>query len=494
MFLTIILAVITGLPPITRDLTGADPGSWEDWVAGEPEPVPFSVKPLFSCSCDDGIDFAVLMEEGLADSLTPGTIERWALDMAPWVGGVLVAEASYSTPEEIRAWLSEMHGQGLDGVVLVGDLPVAWVMMDNAFTRSSETFPCDYFLMDLDGLWEDRWIGYPSAGRPGQDGKYDTWGTSGLAPEIYCARIMPSKIGAEVSLLQAYLDRNHLWRTEGDPLPFQTLCYVDDDWVPFSAEFRDAMRRLYPLVELVSDPQQTCGTDYKENRLTAVYQWISPFVHSSPLLHQWSPGPDTYWKEVKAIDPQARFYNLFACSNCRFTTPNNMGSIYVLGTSYGLAAVGSTKTGSMLRFEPFYQTLGEGGCLGEAYFDWWTAITAGGFSSYEMSWHLGMVMIGDPTLVPAAPMLGLPDDWIASPEPAVMTILENPCVSSVRVGLADGASGVRILDASGRVVASNPAARGGDTVEFDMRGLPSGIYTAVTESPAGVAAVRFARL
>lgn len=200
--LLLVMAALASYPPMTVDLTGADPGTWEEWAAGEPSTVPLTVEPLIVPPAGASTDFAVLFEEGLADSLQPGTIERWVADMTPWVGGVLAAEVSYSTPEELRAWLSDMHADGLQGVVLVGDLPVAWVMMDNAFTRDSETFPCDYFYMDLDGLWQDLWIGYPSAGIPGSDGKYDTWDTSGMAPEIYCARIITSKttLGAEDSL------------------------------------------------------------------------------------------------------------------------------------------------------------------------------------------------------------------------------------------------------------------------------------------------------
>ncbi|MDM7992637.1 MAG: hypothetical protein QUS11_04930 [Candidatus Fermentibacter sp.] len=494
--LLLAFAALASFPPMTVDLTGADPGTWEEWAAGEPSTVPFSLETIIGPPAGAATDFAVLIEEGLADSLVPGTIERWVADMEPWVGGVLVAEASYSTPEELRAWLLEMHAEGLEGVVLVGDLPVAWVMLDNAFARDSETFPCDYFYMDLDGLWEDLWIGYPSAGIPGSDGKYDTWDTSGMAPEIYCARIITSKttIGAEDSLLQAYLDRNHEWRTAGDPLPFQALCYVDNDWAVWGGEFRDAMMQLYPVVELINDEEQTCGTDYEENRLPVVYEWISPFVHSGPTFHQWNPGPETYWNEVTAIDPPARFYNLFACSNSRFTTPRNMGSIYVFGTTHGLASVGSTKTGSMLSFEPFYATLGAGGNLGQAFRDWWTFINSGGFTPYEMSWHLGMVLIGDPTLVPASPMLGVPggDPGYAVPS---MSFVENPCRGSVAILLpGSGEALVRVFDPSGRLVASRTVTRGGGPVEIDMPGMPRGVYTAVSSSEGGSVSGRFALL
>ena len=96
--------------------------------------------------------------------------------------------------------------------------------------RSNETFPSDYFYMDLDGVWEDNWIGYPGIGTAGQDSVYDGW-SGDLFPEIYTGRIVTSvlPLGDEYELIEAYLTRLHEWRVNGDPAP-NALCYVDDDW------------------------------------------------------------------------------------------------------------------------------------------------------------------------------------------------------------------------------------------------------------------------
>jgi hypothetical protein len=465
--------------PMTVDLSGDDPGTWEDWVASEPEVVPLVVTPLFQTPGTDGRSpqLAVLIEVGLADSLEPGTLEQWAADMAPFTGEVLVAEATYSTDVELRTWLQEAWQDGLEGVILVGDLPAAWVAMDNAFLRDSEMFPADYFFMDLDGDWQDNWIGYPSQGVPGSDGKWDTWGTADPGPEIYCARMKTSNltVGTESGLIQDYLDRNHEWRTYGDQGLHRALCYVDNDWAVWGPEFQNAMRALYPDVELVNQVDSTCGTDYEEDRLTFPYIWISPYVHSGPTLHQWNPGPETLWNEIIAIDPQARFYNLFACSNARFTTPRNMGSIYTFATTAGLAAVGSTKSGSMLTFEAFYTPLGEGANLGDAYRAWWEQITSGGFTPYEKSWHLGMVLIGDPTLRPQAELYGIPGGGI--PGPSGLALRSNPCRGMLGVDVPATGT-VSVFDCSGRLAASAGAVSAG-MVELDLSGLPAGTYSCV---------------
>jgi hypothetical protein len=100
---------------------------------------------------------------------------------------------------------------------------------------------------------------------------------------------------------------------------------------------------------------------------------------------------------VYDIKPVALFYNLFACSNARFTSTNYMAGWYTfMDNDYGLAAVGSTKSGSMLHFEDFYAWLGTEP-LGEA-FRFWFARWADRGGENGREWHYGMTLIGDPTL------------------------------------------------------------------------------------------------
>jgi len=472
---------------LTRDLTGSDPGTFEQWVSSNPPCVPLTITPLFSVPGDGPENVAILMEPGLADSLTGGVLEQWAWDISAQCGEVLVAEASWSEPAEIRSWLAQEHASGLQGVIFAGDLPAAWAALDNAFLKDSETFPCDYFFMDLDGDWEDNWTGPPSAGNPGPDGIYDTWTGSDLDPEIWCGRIRTSglSVGTEGALLQSYLERNHAWRTQGDPSPWPALCYVDNDWAVWGQEFAAAMQLLYPSVEMINDEKLTCGEDYEQVRLPFGYEWISPFVHSSPLLHQWNPGPETMWYEIPQIDPPTRFYNLFACSNARFTTPRNMGCMYTFTTSTGLAAIGSTKSGSMLSFEYFYAPLGQGASLGEGLEAWWQHIVSGGFTPSEMSWHLGMVLIGDPTLMPAYQILGIPGDGPAGPGPG-FRVLANPVHGPVDMAVP-GPGLVSVFDSSGRLVRSAAVEAG--RPGLDLSGLPEGVYSLVFTDGTGIPSV-----
>ncbi len=469
----LILLLIAGVydeTPITTNLDPTDqPGTYVEYIAENPELTHLEVKSITGET--RGSEFLIIMEENLSDSLDADLIDQWVADIESEGNTTSVVEITYAYPTEIRAWLADLYADGLKGVVFVGDIPAPWSCTVDNKSKSNETFPSDYFYMDLDGTWEDNWIGYPEIGTAGQDSIYDGW-SGDLFPEIYTGRIVTSvlPLGNEYDLIDAYLERLHEWRLSGDPDP-NALCYVDDDWASWGNSYRSAMENLYDEVELVNMPvSATNGTDYRQNRLPAGYTWISPFVHSGVTVHQWSPGPSTTAGHIWTDQPPSRFFNLFACSNCRFTGNWCMGCAYVFGTDTGLAAVGSTKSGAMLQFAQFYTPLGNGDSFGEAYQAWWNYIIAGGFSPSEQYWHLGMVVLGDPTIMPAMHMLGIEDD--PTPPTPVIHFNANPAIGSVIISTQGEFT---VHDMSGREVAT-----GHDSETIS--GLQAGIYLVRTKN------------
>ncbi len=470
--LTLILLLIGGVYDETPMTVNPDPsfieGTYEEWIQDQPPYMPFT---FTSIAGSDGADFILIFEEGLTDSLEAGLLDQWTTDIASQGLSTEVVEVTYSTPEELKAFITEKYNDGLVGAVLVGNLPAPWSALSDVAGKSSESFPSDYFYMDLDGIWEDNWIGAV----PGSDGIYDTfYGT--LIPEIFVGRIKVDNltaVGDPTEILNDYLQRNHEWRLNGDPEPLNALCYVDDDWIPWASEYRVSMQYLYPNTELVSNAAATNGTDYLENRLPENYVWISPFVHSNSASHYWSPGPTTDWHELVPALPQAHFYNLFACSNARFTTVHCMGAVYAFCTATGLASVGSTKSGAMLFFTSFYSPLGNRGSLGEAYSDWWDYIAQGGLSPSELSWHLGMVLLGDPTLVPAMHVLGIEDEG-ASASLHGVTFDRNPCCGVLSVSYPAEYANVELYDTSGRLVATGTLTDSACTIQVES--LNAGCY------------------
>jgi hypothetical protein len=178
--------------------------------------------------------------------------------------------------------------------------------------------------------------------------------------------------------------------------------YIDDDW---SGSWTTAgLDSIYDIVVVVDHPETTIAEHYAR-QLSDGYEWIGVCAHSNSHMHGFLFNQSQHWSwfsnyQLKALDPPALFYNLFACSNARYVESDYMGGWYIFADTYGLAAIGSTKTGSMLHFQEFYYPLGRGSCLGAAFLDWFLAIAQNGFDQGEIDWFYGMTLLGDPTLRP----------------------------------------------------------------------------------------------
>lgn len=277
------------------------------------------------------------------------------------------------------------------GAVMVGSLPVAWFETPEA----PGGFPCDLYLMDLNGTWLD----------PDNDGKFSEHPTN-IQPEIWVGRLWtPTNNGNDAGLINDYFRRNHLYRKGLFGASNKALALVDDDWVGFGDCAFDSM---FPPsnIEVITAPVTTDGDRYKAE-IQQFRAWAQVCAHSSPGGHSWKvPGaenewvPNTYLRDVNP--PNAFFYNLFACSNALFTQAEYMAGWYVFdktggSTCNGLAAVGSTKSGSMLTFENFYAPMGNGKVIGDAYVAWWKAL-GGTHEPWMREWFYGLTLLGDPTL------------------------------------------------------------------------------------------------
>ncbi len=377
---------------------GSQPVNYQEWKASRPESQPFQSAYVKSIRAAKGLrqnpKFVIIVNTDLLGQINP-EIDLYALDVTGEGFDVDIYTSSGGTPEDMRSYLQSLYSGGMDGCVLIGDFPVAWYEISGCWDkRGHEEFPCDLYYMDLNGTF----------GNDDNDGLYDSH-TGDVAPDIWLGRLTASPLnldGAdEVSLLQNYFYKNHRYRCGLMPVENRALVYVDDDWKYTSDWWNYCAAYGFGDRTFVDDRHTTWDTDY-ESRLSQSYEFIQVCVHSTSTYHTFQrPGDiwgETYVDEVKAIDPVAYFYNLFACSNARYTGLNYMAGWYVFCQEYGLAALGSTKTGSMLEFDDFYPSLGEQKPIGEAYFDWFIAQAEYGFEDYEQCWFYGMTLVGDPTL------------------------------------------------------------------------------------------------
>lgn len=313
-----------------------------------------------------------------------------------------VVDAGYSvevytvlggTPEDIRSFLQDGLPYDLIGCVFVGDVPEPWYEIYNCWgTGYNEEFPMDLFYMDLDGMWTDS----------DDDGIYD--GHSGdVAPEIWVGRLKASNIyGDEASLIKNYFEKNHRYRTGELTTPRRALIYIDDDWVSMADGVNSSLSEIYNgMTDVVVDGATTTAEDYK-SRIAEGYEWVHLQCHGSTGGHTFKIGSNwtggtVYSTDYTLIDPPVFFYQLFVCSGARYVEPNYLAGSCIFTDDYGLLALGSTKTGSMLWFSDFYGNLAEGDCVGEAFRRWFME-----YGEYEPCWFYGLAIIGDPTLIPAS--------------------------------------------------------------------------------------------
>jgi hypothetical protein len=408
------LAADTGRIPVTRWVgpEGSRPITFAEWEAQTGPPLPFEVsrRGLWKSPAvrEEAQSVLIVVKTSLYDSIAQ-SLGQYCADLQQEGHALEVLTVSGGTPAEFRSLLQDRYAQGLDGCVLIGDLPVPWFQIVDDFEGDSipdgyEEFPIDLYYGDLDGTWADLYHDVGSTLVPGPDGILDTH-TGNVEPEIWVGRLTPSPLmqtsTPEASLLQTYFSRNHRYRQMRLTRPDVALVYVDDDWVPWAAEWSSDASLAYPARVTVSDRETTWAPDYRV-RLDTPFHSILVCAHSWPGGHAFKYNSSLwsymYVSELPGIDPEAFFYNLFACSNARYVEREYMGGWYIFCQSYGLGAVGSTKTGSMLDFEYFYGPFGEGKCWGEALKDWFVALAPGGYTIDERSWFYGMTCLGDPTL------------------------------------------------------------------------------------------------
>ena len=382
--------------PVTRwvDPGHSQPTPYADWLERTAPPSPFESHLVQRGAPDKKageVKFAILINAALYTQIQT-SIDQYVADLTGENYDVELHTVSGGTPADVRALLISLYAGGLEGCVIIGDLPIPWYEAE--CWDSHEEFPVDLYYMDLDGVFQDG----------DSDGLFDSH-IGNVEPDIWLGRLTPSALtyggSTEVGLLQNYFTKNHLYRTGQMTRYSRALVYIDDDWEPFDTEWSGNVGEAYPDRTLVSEQYTTWADDY-EARLPENYESILVCVHSWPQGHAFKNPEDnwsyTYNSEIVSFDPKAHFYNLFACSNSRFIETDNMGGWYVFRDDNGLASLGSTKTGAMLQFGYFYAPFGLGKTIGEAFKDWFTAIAYGGFNIDELCWHYGMTLQGDPTL------------------------------------------------------------------------------------------------
>jgi hypothetical protein len=267
-------------------------------------------------------------------------------------------------------------------------------------------FPTDLYFMDLDGTWLDFVV--PPIGMPGVfdiDQGEHTNGSGDWEPEIWLARISPYSMGMPginyTQELIDYFDRNHDYRTGVISRPNKACLYIDDDWSSYANEWISNFTAYTgSSLDAHYTNALTTSTDYMQRMNTYDFEFVHLLVHSWPTYHTFGPagnGADgtTSYKDVWGNDTLPFFLNLYACYSANFTQKNNTGTYYLFSNDT-LVVIGSSRSGGMDLYQPFYDNLSLNMTIGKSFSNWFYNPEIEKLNKTEL--YYGMTIFGDPLL------------------------------------------------------------------------------------------------
>lgn len=331
---------------------------------------------LSTCPADCDLDITVLVADALAGPLDRA-LAVYLDDLRTAGHQAEVIPVSPGTAADLRGLLGDhVADYDIEGALLVGDLPAAWY--EQTAFETYEEFPCDIYLMDLDATWTDG----------DGDGMLD--GHTALSADIFVSRLTGS-----AGKIEDYFDKLHDRRTSGPVLPQAAFIFMDDDWEPWAGNY--GLDAVYASVDLLSGAAATDRPAYLARMEGAgaefVYQWIHAYPQALYIMHNGG-YQIVYLSDIDAGNHRGTFLNLFNCSGARFTEPGGcLSQGYLLRTDYGLADIGSTKTGGIHTPDVFHARLASGATWGEAFRAWYNDT-----GKWDDDWYLGIVIAGDPLL------------------------------------------------------------------------------------------------
>ena len=312
------------------------------------------------------------------------SIDQYAATLALQGINVHVEAWGPGTVKELRALLFDyIDHVGIDGALLVGDLPVAWY--EQFAFGSYEQFPTDLYLQDRDALWRDQ----------DSNGRFELH--SDLELDIFTSRL----IGTPAQL-QDYFARVEYYRVVGQLVDTSAFVFVDNDWAAAPTSGIRELRDLYETVDICRELSESTMAAYFDKLSGSGAELVYQFIHSGPnfLVFEELDELGESFPIIVVSDDIARyncagtFYNLHNCSAARFTErASTLAETYTVGTDHGLAVIGSTKTGAVRDATLFHGSLASGSSWGEAYRHWYNHV-----AKHDDEWHLGVVIMGDPLL------------------------------------------------------------------------------------------------
>ncbi|MFX1327309.1 MAG: hypothetical protein ACFE91_04090 [Promethearchaeota archaeon] len=384
--------------------------------------IPFTLIDFGGRDTDNGsIQIHIYVNSTIYSSLS-SNINQYEQDIIAQGYTVAVFNWSLNNVTELKNHLIEAYSNGLEGAVLIGMLPYAKASYNDTAWNMRRYFSCDYYLMDLDGNWNDvNGNGYYDVGATDNNIEHNN-GTADALPEIWIARISPYTISETgfnpITAVNNFFNRTHNLRVGLTYRPHKALLYIDDEWASLSSEWISAFTAY-------TGSNLTCESDYSylyydlTNSLSflsnisdithpafANFELVHVLAHSNGTEQQFGLNAYQYpnynatdgiltYNDIYMNGPQPLFFNLYSCFSANLMIKNNIATHYLF-SGQALNVIGCARSGGMCLYEPFYDSLNEGKIFGEAFKDWFYGPEIILYDHWEEVY--GMKMFGDPLL------------------------------------------------------------------------------------------------
>jgi hypothetical protein len=329
------------------------------------------------CAKDCPFDLVVVVESGLRTSLS-ASLDQYSKDLVADGYQAQIVSFSQGTLADLKSLLQTKASSGAKGAFLLGNLPTAWYKQV-AF-GTTEQFPMDLYLSCLSATFTSST----------SSSVFDSHKPAAMTVDLFVSRLVGSAAD-----LQAYFAKNHSYRTNGYLEDGSAYIFIDDSWAGYGMGDTAQLGALFSTVERVEDKTLTTRANYVSKLTGKGAAVVHQYIHSSPNYLQitGNGGGNVTTSNVEDLNIKGSFFNLFDCSASRYTE-TNLAMTYLLHTDYGLAVLGSTKTGGVAYPQVFDQVLASGLPWGEAYKTWYNTQGA-----HDDEWYLGIVILGDPMLM-----------------------------------------------------------------------------------------------
>jgi parallel beta-helix repeat protein len=289
----------------------------------------------------------------------------------------------HATP--LRDFLCDAYvNNRLVGAVFVGSIPhVYWEDDLDGFN-----WIIDIYFRDLDGVWEDS----------NSNGVLDQH-EGAKRPDIFLGRIralnISEDINQEIDFTINYFHKNHAFRINDPQHNISTVSkralYFTYGWTGPAEENLGLIYNSTNRVEVIGWDNTTL--EYYMELLDptgAGFESVMVGSHGS-CRHPLNGG--TFGDEqadgyIMDFDPKGIFYDIHGCGPADFDY-DVLCVNYIFAPTYGLASMGTTRTGTMGAEHQFYLPVSQGFCIGEALNEWNMQCTGGDDC---------MSLLGDPLL------------------------------------------------------------------------------------------------